>query len=173
MNVQPVCGNDPALPLGTLERLAAHAASTGTAAPARILDEEGSFTDELLTYCDQTDLSLDWLWFGDRSKIRALYFGFLEIASMYTPGGTDEEEAKNARLDALLDEQIGMILKEPVRTIEDLAIVVHVSTFGGSAGLKPAASDIIARILGGAGLPVAFGTCQATKLGQPIRDAGA
>lgn len=66
MSLEPVGGTVPALSSETLARLAAHAANSGTEAPARILDEEGSFTDELLSYCDQTDLSLDWLWFGRR-----------------------------------------------------------------------------------------------------------
>lgn len=50
------------------QRLEAFAVQTGKTPPEHILIDEygdgGTFTDEILNYCRDTGLSLDWLWFG-------------------------------------------------------------------------------------------------------------
>lgn len=67
MTKQRVRANDTGLPLGVVERLASFARETGTAVPGSVLDGEGedrAFSDEFLSYCATTGLSLDWVWFG-------------------------------------------------------------------------------------------------------------
>lgn len=59
-------------PEGVLDRLALFAEWTGTTPPQRLLNGEGedrTFTDELLSYCDQNGLSLDWLWLADEKSL--------------------------------------------------------------------------------------------------------
>lgn len=57
------------------QRLEAFAAQTGTTPPEHILIDEhgegGTFTDEILHYCCNTGLSLDWLWFGTGAPHRS------------------------------------------------------------------------------------------------------
>ncbi|WP_017999959.1 hypothetical protein [Paracoccus sp. N5] len=59
-------------PEGVLDRLTLFAEWTGTTPPKRLLNGEGedrTFTDELLVYCDQNGLSLDWLWLADEKSL--------------------------------------------------------------------------------------------------------
>ncbi len=62
-----ISANDPGLPVGVCERLERFARETGTVVPGSVLDGEGedrTFSDEFLSYCATTGLSLDWVWFG-------------------------------------------------------------------------------------------------------------
>lgn len=62
--------NDAALPAGARERLDEFARETGTTPPACVLVDEGegnTFSTEFLRYCQENDLSLDWLWWGKDS----------------------------------------------------------------------------------------------------------
>lgn len=55
----------PTTPEGAMKRLALFGDWTNTTPPARILDEDRAFSDEILTYARRTGLSLDWFWLGD------------------------------------------------------------------------------------------------------------
>jgi len=59
----------PEMPADARQRLDAFAAQTGTTPPEHaLIDEHGdgaTFTDDILDYCLNTGLSLDWLWVGE------------------------------------------------------------------------------------------------------------
>ena len=60
------------LPEGVQERLALFAEWTGTKPPEKLTEGEGmdrTFSDELLMFCEETGLSLDWLWLGDERPL--------------------------------------------------------------------------------------------------------
>lgn len=49
------------LPFGTMDRLKLVSFMADVPEPDRVLDAEGAFTDELIHFVEQVDLSLDWL----------------------------------------------------------------------------------------------------------------
>ena len=49
---------------GARRRLAQHAISNGVEAPVSLLDDNCAPTDELLCYCRQHALTLDWVYCG-------------------------------------------------------------------------------------------------------------
>ena len=51
--------------LATANRMQDFCKWTGSIAPSALLDRDGAATDELLTFCRATGMSLDWLFLGD------------------------------------------------------------------------------------------------------------
>lgn len=67
-DINATLANDARLPDGALERLALFAEWTGTTPPKNPVTNEGGdlyFSDELLSFADESGLSLDWFWLGD------------------------------------------------------------------------------------------------------------
>lgn len=87
----PSPGNATGLPPDALERLAQFVEWTGTAAPSRLLDEDGGPSNALLAFCKHQGLSMDWLFRGD---VRGLVMRSHRAASkrILNTGFEDEED---------------------------------------------------------------------------------
>lgn len=110
----PASGNAPGLSADAQNRLAIFAAATRTTPPAKVMQgtgEDRTFSDELLTYCRETGLSLDWLMYGTtaipepvpaKAEPRLIVPGF-------TPQTHDEVCKERDRLETILTDAEGLV----------------------------------------------------------------
>ena len=71
-NEQPTSVKETALSGGVHERLTLFAEWTGTKPPEKLTEgagDERTFSDDLLMFCHETGLSLDWVWLGDEKSL--------------------------------------------------------------------------------------------------------
>ena len=54
----------------TRARLDIHAAEAGVKPPVHLLADDGAPSDEVFAYCDRHNLTLDWVYCGDKRKLR-------------------------------------------------------------------------------------------------------
>lgn len=103
------CHNAPGLPgqipAEAMQRLAIFAAATRTTAPAKTMEgtgEDRTFADELLTYCRETGLSLDWLMYGTTAMPEP-------AKAEFRPMTHDHVRKERDRLEVILTDAEGLV----------------------------------------------------------------
>ena len=79
-------------------RLAQFAEWTNTTPPVRLLDGEGedaTFSDEFLAYCEETDLSLDWVWLGSAKSYALGAYNRTKQQDAASANASDENAAED------------------------------------------------------------------------------
>ena len=103
----PTSGNAPGLPADAQNRLAIFAAATRTTAPAKVMQgtgEDRTFSDELLTYCRETGLSLDWLMYGTTAMPEPV-----PAKAEFRPMTHDDVRKERDRLEVILTDAEGLV----------------------------------------------------------------
>ena len=105
------CHNAPGLPgqipAEAMQRLAIFAAATRTTAPAKTMEgtgEDRTFADELLIYCRETGLSLDWLMYGTTAIPDPV-----PAKAEFRPMTHDDVRKERDRLEVILTDAEGMV----------------------------------------------------------------
>ena len=105
------CHNAPGLPgqipAEAMQRLAIFAAATRTTAPAKTMEgtgEDRTFADELLIYCRETGLSLDWLMYGTTAIPEPV-----PAKAEFRPMTHDDVRKERDRLEVILTDAEGMV----------------------------------------------------------------
>ena len=105
------CHNAPGLPgqipAEAMQRLAIFAAATRTTAPAKTMEgtgEDRTFADELLIYCRETGLSLDWLMYGTTAIPDPV-----PAKAEFRPMTHDDVRKERDRLETILTDAEGLV----------------------------------------------------------------
>ena len=105
------CHNAPGLPgqipAEAMQRLAIFAAATRTTAPAKTMEgtgEDRTFADELLIYCRETGLSLDWLMYGTTAIPDPV-----PAKAEFRPMTHDDVRKERDRLEVILTDAEGLV----------------------------------------------------------------
>lgn len=103
----PASGNALGLPADAQNRLAIFAAATRTTPPAKTMEgtgEDRTFADELLTYCRETGLSLDWLMYGTTAIPDPV-----PAKAEFRPMTHDDVRKERDRLEVILTDAEGLV----------------------------------------------------------------